>query len=93
MRTEKDKTGEVHLEDGTLYGIQTARAAENFTLGCRKTRMPLIYAIVTVKKAAALAGKAFMKPLKRPATRYCREKPATHLSPTRCRAAPAHQPI
>ena len=54
MRTEKDKTGEVHLEDGTLYGIQTARAAENFTLGYRKTRMPLIYAIVTVKKAAAL---------------------------------------
>ncbi len=54
MRTEKDKIGEVHIEDGTLYGIQTARAAENFALGGRKTDMQLIYAIVTVKKAAAL---------------------------------------
>jgi aspartate ammonia-lyase len=54
MRTEKDKTGEVQLEDEKLYGIQTARAAENFALDYKKTDMRLIYAIATVKKAAAL---------------------------------------
>lgn len=54
MRTEKDKIGEIRLEEETLYGIQTARAAENFALGYKKTDRQLIYAIVTVKKAAAL---------------------------------------
>lgn len=54
MRTEKDKIGELHIEDGALYGIQTARAAENFKLDYRKTSKDLIHSIVTVKKAAAL---------------------------------------
>ncbi|MDF2987846.1 MAG: aspartate ammonia-lyase [Eubacterium sp.] len=54
MRTEKDKLGEIHLEDDALYGIQTARAAGNFGLDYKKTNMHLVYAIVTVKKAAAL---------------------------------------
>lgn len=36
------------------YGEQTARALENFGRGGSKTRMELIYAIVEVKKAAAL---------------------------------------
>ncbi len=54
MRIEKDKLGEIHLEDKKLYGIQTARAANNFALDYKKTNMNLIYAIVTVKKAAAL---------------------------------------
>lgn len=54
MRTEKDKIGEIQLEAEELYGIQTARAAENFALNYKKTDRQLIYAIVTVKKAAAL---------------------------------------
>lgn len=54
MRTESDKIGEMQLGDDILYGIQTARAVENFALHYKKTHKELIYAIVTVKKAAAL---------------------------------------
>lgn len=57
MRTEKDLIGEMQLEDDILYGIQTARAAKNFALQYKKTNLQLIYAIVTVKKAAALTYK------------------------------------
>lgn len=54
MRIEKDKLGEFQLDDTVLYGIQTARACDNFALNYRKTNMRLIYAIVKVKKAAAI---------------------------------------
>lgn len=54
MRTEKDILGTVSLGDEVLYGINTARAAENFALCHRKTNGRLIEAVVLVKKAAAL---------------------------------------
>jgi len=54
MRKEKDKLGEIELEDTMLYGIQTARAKENFALDYKRTNLRLIYAIVKVKKAAAV---------------------------------------
>ena len=54
MRTEKDILGEVQLDDDCPYGINTARAAANFPLRHRLTNLHLIYAMVTVKKAAAL---------------------------------------
>ncbi|MFA6941190.1 MAG: aspartate ammonia-lyase [Clostridiaceae bacterium] len=54
MRSERDGIGEILLEDEKLYGIQTARAAENFKLEYKKTNLQLIYAIVTIKKAAAI---------------------------------------
>ena len=38
----------------TYYGEETRRAIDNFDLGGSKTRMELIYALVEVKKAAAL---------------------------------------
>jgi aspartate ammonia-lyase len=57
MRTEKDKLGEVQLEDNILYGVQTERAVNNFCLQYKKTNLQLIYAIVTVKKAAAITYK------------------------------------
>lgn len=41
-------------EAGKLYGSQTALALENFKLEHRKTNLQLVYALVTVKKAAAL---------------------------------------
>lgn len=53
MRLEKDKIGEIQIEDERLYGIQTARAAGNFALGYKKTDLHLVNAIVIVKKAAA----------------------------------------
>ncbi len=54
MRTEKDKLGSMELPDDALYGIQTARAAENFALGYKPTSRPLIRALLQVKKAAAM---------------------------------------
>lgn len=53
-RIERDVLGEVDLPENAMYGINTARALENFPLGHKRTAMPLIYAMVTVKKAAAL---------------------------------------
>lgn len=41
------------MHNQTLYGTQTALAEENFRLNGRKTNPALIFAIVTVKKAAA----------------------------------------
>lgn len=55
MRLEKDKLGEISMPDEALYGIQTARAAENFKVSGRAVHLRLVYAMVTVKKAAAMA--------------------------------------
>lgn len=54
MRIEHDMLGEFAVDDTALYGIHTARARENFALGYKRTSLKLIYAIVMVKKAAAL---------------------------------------
>lgn len=53
MRIEKDKLGEIQIADEKLYGIQTARAVDNFAISYKRTNLQLIYAIVTIKKAAA----------------------------------------
>ena len=55
MRIETDNLGELALPEGALYGLQTARAMENFALGYKRTDMRLIRAVVLVKKAAALS--------------------------------------
>lgn len=55
MRIEKDSLGELEIADDALYGLQTARAQENFALGYKPADLRLIYAIVKVKKAAALS--------------------------------------
>lgn len=54
MRREEDKLGAIELAEDILYGIQTARARENFALDYKRTNLRLIKAIVTVKKAAAM---------------------------------------
>ena len=54
MRTERDKLGAVDLPDDALYGIQSARARDNFSLGYKPANRRLAHAIVKVKKAAAL---------------------------------------
>ncbi|BCJ93027.1 aspartate ammonia-lyase [Anaerocolumna cellulosilytica] len=54
MRMEQDSLGEMELPDNILYGIQSARAKDNFALNYKSTNLHLIYAIVKVKKAAAL---------------------------------------
>lgn len=57
MRTEHDQFGTHVFHDGCLYGIQTARAADNFRLNKARTNLKLIYAVAAVKKAAASAHK------------------------------------
>lgn len=55
MRTEHDMLGTRSLSDDTLYGLQTLRAKENFVTSYHTTDLSLIYAMVQVKKAAALS--------------------------------------
>jgi aspartate ammonia-lyase len=52
-RKEKDSLGELELPEDSLYGIQSERARNNFSLGDKKTALPLIYAMAAIKKAAA----------------------------------------
>lgn len=53
MRTEEDLLGEKKLDEEAYYGINTLRAADNFTLTDRKVNLELIKAIVEIKQAAA----------------------------------------
>jgi len=55
MRTEKDVLGEMDIPEDALYGINTARAMQNFDLGGRTAAPELIRAIILVKKAAAMS--------------------------------------
>lgn len=57
MREEKDKIGSISIEENALYGIQTVRAVNNFAISNDHVRLELIYAMITIKKAAATAHK------------------------------------
>ncbi|WP_276497585.1 aspartate ammonia-lyase [Pontibacter litorisediminis] len=59
FRTEHDFLGEMEIPDSAYYGIQTARALDNFYItGIPVSREPLfIQAFGYVKKAAALANR------------------------------------
>lgn len=56
MRTEKDITGEVNLEDDCLFGINTVRANENFNISGKRVHKELLREIIMLKKAAARAN-------------------------------------
>ncbi|MDR1509160.1 MAG: aspartate ammonia-lyase [Synergistaceae bacterium] len=55
MRAERDRLGEMNLPDDALYGLQSARARDNFPLSHKRVNRRLIHAMVKVKKAAAIA--------------------------------------
>ncbi|MDK2836253.1 MAG: aspartate ammonia-lyase [Thermosediminibacterales bacterium] len=55
-RVEHDLLGEKQIPKDAYYGIHTLRAKENFPLTGRPIHRKLIMALVTVKKAAALAN-------------------------------------
>ncbi|AAK79618.1 aspartate ammonia-lyase [Clostridium acetobutylicum] len=57
FRIEKDLLGEKNLPKESYYGINSLRAFENFNISNKKVNLNLIYAVVIVKKAAALAHK------------------------------------
>jgi aspartate ammonia-lyase len=57
-RIERDPLGEYAVPDDAYYGIQTARAAENFPISGLRAPAPLVTATVFIKKAAAQANVA-----------------------------------
>lgn len=56
MRTERDSLGQKDIPDSAYYGIQTARAAENFPITGVPIHQELLAALAYIKKAAALAN-------------------------------------
>ncbi|HEY1308962.1 MAG TPA: aspartate ammonia-lyase [Vicinamibacterales bacterium] len=56
MRIERDPLGEHAVPSDAYYGIQTARAVENFPISGLRASADLIAATILVKKAAAQAN-------------------------------------
>ena len=52
-RTEYDSMGAVSIPEDALYGPQTQRAVENFTISARPLPWPFIRALARIKQAAA----------------------------------------
>ncbi len=59
LRTERDSVGELALDSGAYYGIQTLRAKENFEITGTKLNFAFVRNIVLIKKAAAVVNKAY----------------------------------
>jgi aspartate ammonia-lyase len=57
-RIERDPLGEYAVPDAAYYGIQTARAVENFPISGLRAPTALITATIFIKKAAAQANVA-----------------------------------
>jgi aspartate ammonia-lyase len=55
-RTERDPLGEHAVPAGAYYGIQTARALDNFPISGLRAHPDLVTATILIKKAAALAN-------------------------------------
>ena len=58
FRTERDPLGEFEVPADAYYGIQTARAVENFPISELRAPADLIVATVLIKRAAAEANEA-----------------------------------
>src|SRR5262245_15329095 len=58
FRTEKDPLGELNVPSDAYYGVQTARAVDNFQISGLRAPGDLITATILVKKAAAAANAA-----------------------------------
>jgi fumarate hydratase, class II len=55
-RTEHDTMGEVQVPDSALYGAQTQRAIDNFSISDLRLPARFIHAVAQIKKAAAQAN-------------------------------------
>src|SRR5437870_3577676 len=53
FRKERDPLGELDVPGGAYYGVQTARAVENFPISGLRAPDDLIVATILIKKAAA----------------------------------------
>src|SRR6478672_2888506 len=56
FRIERDPLGEMKVPSGAYYGVQTARAVENFPISGLRAPADLVTATVLIKKAAAQAN-------------------------------------
>src|SRR3954466_6161403 len=56
-RIEKDSIGPKEIPANVYYGVQTARAVENYPISGMRAHPTLIRAFGLIKKAAALANK------------------------------------
>jgi aspartate ammonia-lyase len=56
FRTERDPLGELKVPADAYYGVQTARAVENFRISGLRAPTDLVLATILVKKAAAEAN-------------------------------------
>ena len=57
MRIEHDSIGNVSLPDNVYYGVQSARAKENFPMTGQVMNPYMIESLVIIKKAAAIANR------------------------------------
>ena len=58
FRTERDPLGELEVPADAYYGIQTARAVDNFRISDLRAPADLVVATVLIKRAAAEANEA-----------------------------------
>jgi fumarate hydratase class II len=58
MRTESDSLGEVDVPADKLWGSQTQRSLEHFSIGRDLIPREMITSYATLKKAAAIANHA-----------------------------------
>src|SRR5580765_1325338 len=56
FRTERDPLGELNVPADAYYGVQTARAVENFKISDLRAPADLVTATILIKKAAAEAN-------------------------------------
>src|SRR4249919_965878 len=61
FRIERDPLGELKVPASAYYGVQTARAIENFQISGLRAPADLVTATVLVKKAAAEANAALRR--------------------------------
>ena len=84
FRTERDPLGELQVPADAYYGVQTARAVENFPISGLRAPADLVTATILVKKAAAEANAALGRlDRRRRAARSSR--PPTKSSPAQLR--------
>jgi fumarate hydratase, class II len=55
-RTERDSMGPLEVPEGAYYGASTQRAVENFPISGERFNRRFIWALGTIKRAAALAN-------------------------------------
>ncbi|MDP2363505.1 MAG: lyase family protein, partial [Ignavibacteria bacterium] len=55
-RTEKDSMGDIEVPTNVYWGAQTARSLIHFAIGEEKMPRSIIWAMSTLKKAAALVN-------------------------------------